>query len=1304
MNNSIYSTRNGIIPVSMTSAMKVKEAIADSSRYIDHSNNLTVINAFTGTKITIPSDILTNMESLKLFIAQNLKIDMDRLFLLTPFGIKLKFSMIVHDQVSVIYVFDRKFFTPSLLDKERKDQIIADLLKSIQQEELLNMIKPRESPAIHFSNSNFDIFLGNVSSLTPDSIINSSDLDFDGLRLFLSLIKRNSGWASALVSDMKSALSNDVYHDDYLTIENMLNSLNTLVQYVSNMHQNLENDMNTLKNVFENLVENSFVDKWENTYQLLTETKIEYHEKGKEKELLLSELIDLDLVRSAASDFEVKRNQTEELFAKLKYSLVNEIAVQKESILIDFKSYKTLYLKREWENSEAKNIEKANEIYFQLETLTTQMVNDMKDLPNFESLITTTNNMSTFLSRDSITNIIRLTKIFSTQKSKYIPAITNLADGLYKIQRKFFENREELQQKLVNSTLIAFVKIQISLRKVTELLNSDILKTIEDMQHDELQLTLVKDLPFIFGIWMIALVSNKKYGVATRKLARKTNEVLQMMNFIEKSERKKWLTDFIASIGIDESSLPFLTDSNNKELFLNGDVFEVSLNSENTSRKEELVRPLIEPKRHNSDTIRYLSPFNKLLQNINSFPMKARVEQISQNMNMDLDASTSSSKIETLISNVTLEHISKYINLLELHKYNAESIQKLKQFMENIGLDNIPNSDEKNQYVVKSGNLNDLGTFNIQDKHYMRLFRNFIESFKFNQVQINVNTVTKENTKDNDSDAGLLKAYEERIQKLESMLFEKNFELFEHKWTKPDIVDKEFTDVFLKGKEETVTGKIFGRNKIMLPPDHYTEKLKSVEDENIMLKSYIEELEKSKDVSQMKNLSRVIEEQENYIKQLRVVDLDNKKIIESKDHTITQLKGFIDAQQAEITQLKSDNEQLVSDIDELTNMNKDLIENMTHKEAEYLNENQQSQKEKNSMQIKIEELQDINNHFEKIVSKVYGIDALTSELLDTVTFLVTKIQGMSQHMYTNLRAICLILEMMGLLLVDNEGNLEIHRVKGLRAQKKKILESDSEFDEELEHNDEKLFMETVASALANKARTTVDWIPILSEDSEFFNLKDDADIDIDETEKSGSDIKLQNSKLKEISSILNVLKIAKSRVALITKMFNEKELEPKYQQFIGTTILSSDLVLPKIHRRFEDVESLARKLQREKVQLKGDIKNLNKTLSQRLVLRNFQKGDLVLFLRTFTLNEAQTGNGKQPWAIFNIGSPNYYLRPTNEEQKKSLSSKDWFVGRLTRITKHIVTPENKNNENENPFNLAVETVWFFVETGEEESQ
>ncbi|GME70083.1 unnamed protein product [[Candida] boidinii] len=71
---------------------------------------LSIFNSLTGEKISTNSNNFNNLESLKRFISSSFSIDINNLFLLTPFGIKLKFSMVIRDEIQEIYVFDRKYF------------------------------------------------------------------------------------------------------------------------------------------------------------------------------------------------------------------------------------------------------------------------------------------------------------------------------------------------------------------------------------------------------------------------------------------------------------------------------------------------------------------------------------------------------------------------------------------------------------------------------------------------------------------------------------------------------------------------------------------------------------------------------------------------------------------------------------------------------------------------------------------------------------------------------------------------------------------------------------------------------------------------------------------------------------------------------------------------------------------------------------------------------------------------------------------------------------------------------------------
>ena len=62
---------------------------------------------------------------------------------------------------------------------------------------------------------------------------------------------------------------------------------------------------------------------------------------------------------------------------------------------------------------------------------------------------------------------------------------------------------------------------------------------------------------------------------------------------------------------------------------------------------------------------------------------------------------------------------------------------------------------------------------------------------------------------------------------------------------------------------------------------------------------------------------------------------------------------------------------------------------------------------------------------------------------------IGKLNSMSKILYEDIDNFCLILEMMGLLLVQNEsGNYEIQRVKGIEGSKMKITGADDDNDKE----------------------------------------------------------------------------------------------------------------------------------------------------------------------------------------------------------------------------------------------------------------
>lgn len=1353
MNNSTFninSQNQKNFSASIISTFLKGSTMLDSNKSdsnLDPRLNLSIYNAFTGMKIIAPFNIFDSMDSFKVYIAQILKIDVERLFLLSPLGIKLKFSMIKNEQINEVFAFDRKFFNPILVKKEKSDIIVKELLTTLNQSDHELVIKPRESPILA---SNINNFITKIDNLTnkrnndktsngknDEIIVNSTDLDFDSLRLLLNLMKRNSGWSSALLSDMKSALYNNVYFHDYEIVENIIKAFNSLIQYISNLFSNLEKEFNSVLDNFSNLRNNSLADKWGKCFKLLEKITFSYTDKKTKqlRTLILSDLIDLDNTSTCSDKSKLLVKQINKYFIELRSLIENDIVNQKEKIVNDYESYKTLYLKPQWETSERETIDESKEIYRQLEILVAEMVKNK--LPSFEELITTSDQLSTYLSKEAISKIISLINNYKSQYNTYAPQISKLANDLYQIQHKYSDLRGELQKKIVTNTLFSIVKIQLLIRDATKILNLNIIENINLIKNNELQLSLVADLPLLFGIWLITVLGSIKYGLSIKKLARKANEVLEMLNFIEKKSKTRWLNDFIEGIGAEKVDLMFLNKIEYKNKFITENLSQFQLIS--TDEYEKKLNPPV-VKRQSSDSYTYLSSFNKVLQNFNSLNKGNNY----LNNNNDLDKNQIGidleynellkrsyvSYFEGLITSISLKDVLNYLKRLEVVDYDPKLLKELENYIKGIGINingGVNNIQIRDGMMnVKSNNMEDLGTFDFEDRHFVKIFKNFIKGFETDGITIEIK-LKNSTTEESDPDMGLITIYEERIQKLENLLHENKFQNFNNRWSQLDNkimkIDNFETIENLNDMEEQIINSskgILGRKTTKLPPHHYLEKIIRLEEQNKLLREEIEEYKKCQTIEEVERLKKSINSKEIQMKSYQATIKDLVKTIEDKDALMNSLQKEIEGLKNDKQKEANENKRLNSCITELNVLNKDLLENMSNKEVELQNENQINQKEKNDLKLRIEALLDIKSQYDKVISIVRNTGENIKNTLVIMSSLIVKSKDLTNIVYYDMETFCLILEIMGLLLTKEQDKIEIKRVKGLKHSKREIYlkkNNINDNEQDVTIDDDKLFFEIIVSNVVKDLKNEIQWEPNM--DNKIKELKDSLVVKNsshnEEDNDSDSNEKMHTKKIKEIEEIAKSLTTYDLKLKSFVDKYYENETEIKFNEFVKRIKIERLFILDRIHKRFEDVESLARKLQKEKVQLKNDLKNANKKISQQLALRNFQENDLVLFLKTLTPvlelqsvngidnidDNSKTNNNKQPWAIFNIGSPNYYLKNKSVASMKKLNEKEWFVGRINNIEEYVITSENKDNISENPFNLALGTKWYLVETKEE---
>lgn len=180
--------------------------------------------------------------------------------------------------------------------------------------------------------------------------------------------------------------------------------------------------------------------------------------------------------------------------------------------------------------------------------------------------------------------------------------------------------------------------------------------------------------------------------------------------------------------------------------------------------------------------------------------------------------------------------------------------------------------------------------------------------------------------------------------------------------------------------------------------------------------------------------------------------------------------------------------------------------------------------------------------------------------------------------------------------------------------------------------------------------------------------------------------------------------------------------DTKFQRFIASlSRLDIEVAADMIAKRYKDIETLARKYQKESRAYREKAHRLQSEVHDKIAYRSFKEGDLALFLPT--RNQAT-----RPWAAFNVGAPHYFLR---EQDIHMLQARDWLLARISRVEERVVdlsrslpnghqgkdnptgtdlrstTSEasdhgsSKSVDDENPFELSDGLRWYLVDASEE---
>jgi autophagy-related protein 11 len=170
----------------------------------------------------------------------------------------------------------------------------------------------------------------------------------------------------------------------------------------------------------------------------------------------------------------------------------------------------------------------------------------------------------------------------------------------------------------------------------------------------------------------------------------------------------------------------------------------------------------------------------------------------------------------------------------------------------------------------------------------------------------------------------------------------------------------------------------------------------------------------------------------------------------------------------------------------------------------------------------------------------------------------------------------------------------------------------------------------------------------------------------------------------------------------------------KYSSFLSSLQrLDIDSTIDLITKRYKDVETLAKKYQKDSRAYRERTHRSQAEAHDKIAYRSFKEGDLALFLPT--RNQAT-----RPWAAFNVGAPHYFLR---EQDVHKLQTRDWLLARITKIEERVVDlsrslstgmrgnmstsvsvddgGSTRSIDDENPFELSDGLRWYMIDASEE---
>lgn len=1219
-------------------------AVATGDGNLESMSFLVLYNGHNGEMTKIPKPIrYHSLNDLKRFILESftnyLIEDIENIFLLTSFGIRLNFNII--NEINELYIFDKRVFN-----------LNQELIKHYYN---LNL-------------GNYNNLMIEYNQLCKQQVLPRT-VYLITIREFTSNLKQFKIWSHNLLNN--AIKMNDLITNQYLKqINNIFKSVKTIFEFLNNFMNDIEKSFNQHYNYIKLLNFKSLVSTWKQHYDAIKQfPPILIESENTKHKISLVNWLDYNELHSKAKFIETHLPIILNEFN----SMINDInSINLEKLQID----------QIIESNRNKSITnfKTNS--------NTLVLNEFTDL-----LADVDKELNSLSANEYDLNLSKMKELHSKNRSihdKMLSLSDQINQNLSKtlsFKMELLSSNYDIYNKISNLQM-KIVEIKNHL-KVLSMPNSGQLSGIDGVQisHETVNniklaedyLSLTIDLPLLFGFILIEKRRQFEwYDFYSKGIVNNITEQLTNIIDHEKLFQKLWLKKFgnftkllVSTMGNKSNQVGL------KPVLPNLDVTLVG----NVDRDNQLIFSMLQTlqieRQHIIDYIKSIEGFES------RFGLSDKFSTVLNKNFKDLIKSTNNmksvAKLITSMSNHTSPNEdlsnSKVKRIMEadndefnenLIKGLKSRIKKLEDLLHQQQFKNLSNWPVTRGYT--SPRSTPPPTFSSAQTSHSQSKVPQIQT-NSSQSPINQSPLVSPSSKNNPTQ--LLRKSSTSNTLDTSITIDKHLDNLRLKKENKELVDE----------NDRLKQENFNANTRM------EEMMKEID--RLKQENETQARRHETEVSQIGNVhNNNSHSKDEQIDDLRS-QLSNNKAIVNEYKLINQSKDEkIGAYEVTVNEY-------IQEIKDLKNMKEDLMSNMTSKELEHIKSHNNLELEIDQLKLKLEE---VTENYEDLIELTNNKQDLIHELNIIIIQLIGHIKRAVDANYEFFMEFVLVLESIGLLLIkefnqeSNQEEYKITRVKGLRSKKPDdtngdisllSVESHKPNTRVLEDIDQ--MMKWVENLLPDKingyqenvineveAEDDVKSLSTNMNGEEAHEQAEDGDV-----AKSNELIELFNQNFKsENNNFVNFLKVISFR-------------DEDHEKFF----------LPAISKRFRDVEGFAKKLTKENKVGVQELDRLTKSLKSKISVNNFKVSDMVLFLPTRIDNANDIKLNHQPWAAFNLGAPHYFLN--TKETNISLTSKEWLVAKILSVKQYTVTDTNVNDREENPFQLSVGITWYLIDAKEE---